>query len=454
MNAWLGSIAPAPVLRAPMPRAKSHTESAPGERHLLEAARRCMSPGWTALVVRFGRGRARAHHRRIARALLDDAMHRHGGQVFALRGGDLVLLGPAAALRGLGGQGKGAEPGEPLADLLARLLGAGTAEALSDVVTWPLPDARDALLTYATERLGDTGASPLDPAPVEPPASTTRAADGGLLAELLLRQTAVMFGGGRRRMTPLFREIRCLPTPMLPAGQHGEPDPLLQRHLAARLDDRLLAALPEEAGRRGAIDIGAGPPLHLNLAPSQVLGDAFARLATLCRDRGASLGVEFALTDIAGDTDAYTAARKLLFDAGIDCVIDGVSPMALRLTDTASLAPDLVKLEWSTAMARLSAGEAEELDAAILHLGAHRVLVEEANDEAALQWGLSRGIRRFQGRHVDAMLAASRLGACLHAEGCALRQCTERASAVALAGRHGCRNTPLLDAAVPLESLA
>ena len=77
-----------------------------------------------------------------------------------------------------------------------------------------------------------------------------------------------------------------------------------------------------------------------------------------------------------------------------------------------------------------------------------------AETEQALTWGLSQGIRRFQGRHVDAMLAAGRIGACAQGGGCTLRQCIERASATGPGGRAGCNNPTLLDAASPLPALS
>ncbi len=63
-----------------------------------------------------------------------------------------------------------------------------------------------------------------------------------------------------------------------------------------------------------------------------------------------------------------------------------------------------------------------------------------------MRWGLAHGIRRFQGRHVDAMLAVGRIEACPHAAACTLRQCMDREGAATLAGRAGCRNAALLDA--------
>ena len=160
------------------------------------------------------------------------------------------------------------------------------------------------------------------------------------------------------------------------------------------------------------------------------------------------------MVDAGADPASYAAARAILAAGGITCAIDQASLLALRLTRLVTLAPDLVKLEWTPRLSRLSGPERQDLEADLRDIGPERILLMGADSEAALQWGLTRGIRRFQGRHVDAMLAASRLAICSHAGGCTLRQCTERASATAPAGRAGCRNTPLLDAGAPGEHAA
>ena len=111
------------------------------------------------------------------------------------------------------------------------------------------------------------------------------------------------------------------------------------------------------------------------------------------------------------------------------------------MTHPARLGADLVKVEWSDALA------SEAAAAAIREIGLDKVVLDRADDEGALRWGYALGIRRFQGGHMDAMLAAARLGRCAFASGCTPRLCAERASASGAAGRAGCRNTALLDAA-------
>ncbi len=152
---------------------------------------------------------------------------------------------------------------------------------------------------------------------------------------------------------------------------------------------------------------------------------------------------EISLVEACADPPAFERARGLIRSAGFTLALDGVGHQALRITHLGRLRAELVKLEWSYGLA--SAGP--EVEAALAEIGPSRVVLDRADSEAALRWGYARRVRRFQGRHMDAMLAAARLGACPFASGCTLRLCAERGSVADEAGRAGCANTPLLDAA-------
>jgi hypothetical protein len=292
-----------------------------------------------------------------------------------------------------------------------------------------------------------------DPAP----SVTTLDAISGLLehariTDLLHRQTAVLLApGGGARLLPLYREVTfsvaVLEARVEAAGQ-AAADPFLFRHLAERLDGRMLQTLTDDlrgGGRLIGWARGAGPVLHLDLTLKAILSPAFASFAAACQLAKARVAVEIALLEACADPEAFGVARERIRSAGFGFVLDGVSHHALLMTVPACLQPDLVKLDWSRRMAE--AGKA--LDAAIAEIGPSRLVLHRADTEEALRWGLGQGIRRFQGRHVDAMLAASRLESCLHSGLCTLRQCIERESATGSAGRAGCQNLPLLDQAAP-----
>ncbi|MBV9748890.1 MAG: hypothetical protein JO157_08750, partial [Acetobacteraceae bacterium] len=142
MRGW-GAASPLPVGATGKEARDCAAVHAVAERMLLDAARRAQRRGakMEALTLRLSQlppPGAKPQHRRIARSLLDEAALRHGGQVFALRNLDLVLLGPEASASGA---------------LLARLFGDG-----DDVVQLLAPDG--ALLAYAQERAAEDLPSP------------------------------------------------------------------------------------------------------------------------------------------------------------------------------------------------------------------------------------------------------------------------------------------------------
>ena len=253
-------------------------------------------------------------------------------------------------------------------------------------------------------------------------------------------------------LRPLYQEVTFSIAALeacIAANGQASADPFLFRHLAGRLDRRMLARLADAAGTGGVLDVAAGgrgmPPLHINLTLSCILSGAFARFARLCRSVRAPVGVEVTMVEACEDPAAFGRARRVLAEAGLTLVLDGVSYLALVLTRPCALRPDLVKLDWSPRLGELAADERQQITAALERIGTHRVVLHRAETEAALRWGMAQGLRRFQGRHVDAMLAAARMTTCPRAAGCTLRQCGERAAATGPAGRAGCGALGLLD---------
>lgn len=343
------------------------------ERRLLDAAARLRgrsAPRLHALVLHLSRlppPGVQPHHVRIARTVLEAAALQDGGEVFALRNADLVLLRRLAS---------GALPA-----VLARLFSAElpAAQLLSE------PDG-PALHAYAAARLADP-ALPAADAPA-PPADAAALVERMVAANLPRSQTAVRLDGG---VKPLFREL---------AFQAAHADPWLSRHVAPRLDARLLHALHREPP--------AWPlPLHLNLTVAGVLSEPFGPFAAACRAAGVAVGVEVPLLEACADPRGFALARDRLRQAGMAAVLDEVSHHALLLTAPMAWQPDLVKLQWHEAMP----GAGPALQRALHALGPACVVLSHAGTEAALAWGLAQGIRRFQGQHVDAVLAAQRVRA-------------------------------------------
>ena len=216
----------------------------------------------------------------------------------------------------------------------------------------------------------------------------------------------------------------------------------------------MLGALQRDVPGGGLLSLGLGAAaLHVNLTLAGILSKEFARFASACPQAlaaGLRIGVEVPFVEAFADVKSFILARERLRLAGLHLILDGVTHHALSVTTPAALEPSLVKLNWLPAMTGAGSGLRE----AVARLGPDRIVLHRSESEAAIAWGMSHGITRFQGRYVDAMLASARLRNCPSGRSCTLRQCTERASATGPAGRAGCRNLPLLDLGAPIETPA
>jgi hypothetical protein len=465
------------------------------ERQLHEAIQRqARHPaGRVAIALHLSRLTApapRPHHMRIARACLQDTASRHNGQVFGLANGDLVLLceagGPKSGARPESGLGTRATSADPAAlpGVLQRLFRVDTPAPVTLVSVWPFETKTAEIVAYAAACLARAPQPGFTQPEIASQTTTLDAIEAVVgtseISDILQRQTAVLLNGAPRRgepggLRPIYREvtfsIAALEARIASQG-HVYDDPFLFRHLATRLDRRMLEVLSEQIGSGGPLDILAEPPstrsghgdgarpsatsLHVNLTVAGILSPAFERFALLCahaaslqgRPRGL-LGVEINLMEAMADPTGFASARAAVTRAGFTLLLDGVSHLALALCQPTALQPDILKLDWSPRLSELAQSEADAIDDTIAAFGPQRIVLQRAETEAALRWGLSRGIRRFQGRHVDAMLGAARIVACRQAEACTLRQCIERSSATGTAGRTGCTNLRLLDEVNP-----
>jgi hypothetical protein len=429
--------------------------AAPGERHLLAALERvARAPqGWSVLALHLSRllpPAPRPHHRRIARAVLQDAAQRGDGQVFSLRNGDVLLL-----------TRDGAQGTSTVSDRLRRLFGREASDAGGIVSEWRLPGGSPELLAYTADRLREPEAATgkeLAPPPAEVVDAVAIAIAGARAQDIIQRQAAVQLdpagGGSAAPMRVIYRELTfsldILET-RLPESMRPGQDPALLMHLNRYLDQRMLQILQLERGSSAPLDIGANTSfaLHLNLSLPGVMADAFAVLAGQFRAIGRPLGVEISLLEAVADPPGFARARARLRELGARLVLDGVSYQAMLMTRPALLRPDLLKLVWSPRMTDASEEDRACLAAAVADMDPARIVLHRAETEAAVRWGIAHRIRLFQGRHVDQMLGVQRMLGCPGAPACTLQQCVERARATGGAGRASCTNHPLLDAALP-----
>ncbi len=400
---------------------------------LQQALSRAVRAGRPAAVLMAALSRmqapgARPHHHRVCRAVIDLAVRAHSGQVFTCPNGDLVLLAAP-------------EVAEEAMATLSVMLRAEARGALPLLQRWTVPGDEDAVQAALAPLTG-----PLPTMTEEPPAPIGAiAAVGALLAsapggELIRRQPGVRIAGGV--ITQLYQEMSFSLAALeariglrLPAGT----DPYLFRHLARELDGQMLNALARDK-------LVVGTSVHLNLTLPSLLTDGWSRLLPAAARSGITLGIELQFMEVVADLPRFAAARAKLRAAGCPVILSGLDHGALLLAAPETLGPDWLKLDWSPCLPALPSADRLALAAAIERIGSDRLILQRAETEAALAWGLAAGIRCFQGRYVDSMLAAERLKICPHAGGCSLRHCIDRGAATDAAGQAGCLNPALLDA--------
>lgn len=353
------------------------------------------------------------HHSRVATALLEEAARPCGGRVFSLANGDLVLLVDPAQ-------------GAALAPTLSRLFRAEAPGVERLLSLWTLPDdeaaVRAAIGAEARARRRTTG-----PAPLGAASAVQSVLESAPLERLLRRQAGVRIAAGL--IDPVFEELTLDFTAL--EQQTGAPVPAqsdraLDRHLAAVLDQRLPQA-PHGPLR-----------LHVNLtlAGAAAIGPM------------PQAGIELQVMEALADVPRFLALATRLRDAGHLVVLDGVDMAALLLLAPACWPVDLLKLDWSPRLQALPPRDDRHMRRQLDAMGPGRIVLHRAETEAALAWGLRRGISLFQGRAVDAMSAAARMPRCGHAAHCSLGQCLARAASIGPSGRAGCAAPRLLDPAV------
>lgn len=213
-------------------------------------------------------------------------------------------------------------------------------------------------------------------------------------------------------------------------------NPWLFRHLSQTLDRQVLGAVAR-------LDLGVGPNCYsLNLNISTVLSKSFAQFESAV-DAGAGISVELQVLDALADSQGYYTVRSRLRDKGHKVVIDGVNETILQFMEVSQFDADLYKLAWSPELRE--AEHSNVIGAAVASLGTAKAMLTRCDSEAAIQWGLERGIQQFQGRYVDAMLTAYTMALCPSAARCTLNQCMVRHGAVTKLLRSECFDNDMLD---------
>jgi hypothetical protein len=395
------------------------------ESLLLDYTRRLAryAGGRRAIIIHLSKLRPdnrRAHHIRIAANAFETLVKQFDGQIFLLQNADIVFICKDVGISAL----------DEAVTRLRYLFGDDPlALELDDqgpgrFATWYDLNRDHPAFLAAIEQLHDVekrrrkrlaalqggatsgGRLPLDPQSLAQLVASIERAD---LSNVLRRQPICAILPDEPP-SPIFREIYIsipdLRDAILP-GCELDADRWLFQYLTQELDKRVLALLRKNDDRSIAHSYSLNLNLATLLAPEFLAFDQHLPAGA----RG-SIVIELQKADIFADIGAFLFARDFAKERGYRLCLDAVSGPALAFIDREQLDLDLVKLFWHPDLAdtQHSAGVAAFRDG-LDRIGKKRVILARCDSEEAVQFGLSLGLRLFQGRHIDRLVSAGTVAA-------------------------------------------
>ncbi len=223
------------------------------------------------------------------------------------------------------------------------------------------------------------------------------------VADLVCQQPVICIGAGKGGAVA-FREYFVS---MSDLQRRIAPDvnllssPWLFHYLAEILDKRMLVVVARHDFSEPADSIS------LNLNISTVRSREFQHFHRSIKDHVGKLIVEFQLTDVFVDVDAYYFARDMLQKQGYRVLIDGLTPLTIQFFDPGILEADFVKINWSP---EFSGEEVQErmmgIQAMVRSSKQRKVILGRVDSESAIKSGLAMGVQHFQGYFVDTLTQA------------------------------------------------
>lgn len=177
----------------------------------------------------------------------------------------------------------------------------------------------------------------------------------------------------------------------------------LFQYLTETLDKRMLATLPKMD------DSSVSARFSLNLNVATLLSQDFLNFdATLKGNARGTLVIELQMYDVLADLGSFIFARDFARERGYRICLDGLSHLTAPLIDREKLGFDLLKIFWSVDMTDPAMDKRlADIKELIGRAGEARVILCRCDNADAIRIGQSFGASLFQGRHVDALLAAA-----------------------------------------------
>ena len=174
----------------------------------------------------------------------------------------------------------------------------------------------------------------------------------------------------------------------------------LFRHLTARLDQRVLAALIED------IQSTLRSPISLNMNIKSVMSQDFTQLVRrLSPSQREKIIIEIHCVDLFADPGAFRFIQAYLGNIGFKLALDGTDLFSFPEFARHDIGFHYIKMQWNEALEKgLSPSEFQVLDKAISQVGADKVILCHCGTPYSLEFGHKVGVHNFQGRYIDELL--------------------------------------------------
>jgi len=174
----------------------------------------------------------------------------------------------------------------------------------------------------------------------------------------------------------------------------------LFRYLTQILDGKMLEFIAKNSRKY------LQSALSINLNIETLLSQNFADFDKMIdEDFKKNIVIEINLGDVFSDMHGFTAARKILQDAGYRICLDGLNNLSFLQIDRETLGFDLAKIYWNADLhSDVKRKQSKDLVNAVKKCGASRVILARCDSKDAVYYGQSLGISLFQGRYIDSLL--------------------------------------------------
>ncbi|HEX9701592.1 MAG TPA: EAL domain-containing protein [Rhodospirillales bacterium] len=175
--------------------------------------------------------------------------------------------------------------------------------------------------------------------------------------------------------------------------------PWLFQYLTETLDKRVMAVL----ANRGLDQAPTAVSLNLNV--NSILSREFQNFHRALEKNTKKVVVEMQVLDIFADMNTYVYARDLLQERGYRVVVDGLSPLSLQFFDPGQLKSDFVKIAWGPEFeGDTDTTKMAQMREVVASTGKESVILARVDTETAVKWGISLGVKRFQGYYIDDLM--------------------------------------------------